>query len=80
MNDSQRTRGRLQFLLIAAMFFGPLLFAAWMYYGSDALQPQVWVVDEEDMTVHPQQVRLGEIEGDRIQVREGRWDGEHDCS
>lgn len=40
MSDSQRTRGRLQFLLIAAMFFGPLLFAAWMYYGSDALQPE----------------------------------------
>ena len=40
MNDSQRTRGRLQFLLIAALFFGPLLFAAWMYYGNDALQPE----------------------------------------
>ncbi len=40
MSDSQRTRGRLQFLLIAAMFFGPLLFAAWMYYGNDALQPE----------------------------------------
>jgi hypothetical protein len=40
VSDSQRTRGRLQFLLIAAMFFGPLLFAAWMYYGSDALQPE----------------------------------------
>ncbi len=44
--------------------------------GSDALQPQVWVVDEEDMTVHPQQVRLGEIEGDRIQVLEGLVGGE----
>jgi hypothetical protein len=40
VNDSQRTRGRLQFLLIAALFFGPLLFAAWMYYGSDSLQPE----------------------------------------
>ena len=40
MNDSQRTRGRLQFLLIAAVFFGPLLFAAWMYYSGDALQPE----------------------------------------
>ena len=40
MSDSQRTRGRLQFLLIAAMFFGPLLFATWMYYGNDDLQPE----------------------------------------
>ena len=40
MTDSQRTRGRLQFLLIAALFFGPLLFAAWMYYSGDALQPE----------------------------------------
>ena len=40
MSDSQRTRGRLQFFLIAAMFFGPLLFAAWMYYSGDALQPE----------------------------------------
>lgn len=39
MNDRQRTRGRLQFLLIAAMFFVPLLFAAWLYYSGDALQP-----------------------------------------
>ena len=40
MSDSQRTKGRLQFLLIAALFFGPLLFAAWMYYSGDALQPE----------------------------------------
>ena len=39
MNDRQRTRGRLQFLLIAALFFGPLLVAAWLYYSGDALQP-----------------------------------------
>jgi hypothetical protein len=40
VSDSRRTRGRLQFLLIAALFFGPLLFAAWMYYSGDALQPE----------------------------------------
>jgi hypothetical protein len=40
VNDTQRTRGRLQFLLLAAMFFGPLLVAAWLYYGTDALQPE----------------------------------------
>ncbi len=27
-------------LLIAVVFFGPLLFAAWMYYSGDALRPQ----------------------------------------
>lgn len=40
MSDSQRTKGRLQFLLIAALFFGPLLVATWLYYGGDALQPE----------------------------------------
>lgn len=40
MNDRQRTRGRLQFLLIAAVFFGPLLLAAWLYYSGDDLQPE----------------------------------------
>jgi hypothetical protein len=40
VNNTQRTRGRLQFLLIAALFFGPLLFAAWMYYSGDTLQPE----------------------------------------
>ena len=32
--------GRVQFLLIAAVFFGPLLFATWLYYGGDILQPK----------------------------------------
>ena len=40
MTDSQRKKGRLQFLIIAALFFGPLLVAAWLYYGGEALQPQ----------------------------------------
>ena len=40
MSDPKRTKGRLQFLLIAAIFFGPLLFAAWLYYSGDALQPE----------------------------------------
>ena len=40
MSNPQRTKGRLQFLLIAAIFFGPLLFAAWLYYSGDALQPE----------------------------------------
>ena len=34
MSDERRKSGRLQFLLIAVVFFGPLLGAAWLYYGS----------------------------------------------
>jgi len=34
-----RGRGRVQFLLIAAVFFGPLLFAFWLYYSGESLQP-----------------------------------------
>lgn len=33
-------RGRVQFLLIAAVFLGPLVVAAWLYYGGEALQPE----------------------------------------
>jgi hypothetical protein len=40
VSNPQRTKGRLQFLLIAAIFFGPLLFAAWLYYSGDGLQPE----------------------------------------
>jgi len=40
VSDPQRTKGRMQFLLIAALFFGPLLFAGWLYYSGDALQPE----------------------------------------
>ena len=38
MSDERAKRGRIQFLLIAAVFLGPLLIAAWMYY-SGALNP-----------------------------------------
>lgn len=31
--------GRLQLTLIAAVFFGPLLFAAWLYFQGDLIQP-----------------------------------------
>jgi hypothetical protein len=31
--------GRLQLSLIAAVFFGPLLFAAWLYFQGDLIQP-----------------------------------------
>lgn len=39
-NDRKRGTGRVQFLLIATVFFGPLLFATWLYYGGEALQPK----------------------------------------
>lgn len=39
MTDDRHKSGRLQLLLIAAVFFGPLLGAAWLYYQGDALQP-----------------------------------------
>ena len=31
--DAARRRGRLQFLALAVIFFGPVLLAFWMYYG-----------------------------------------------
>ena len=37
---SNNGSGRRQFLLIAAVFFGPLVAAAWLYYGGESLQPE----------------------------------------
>jgi hypothetical protein len=34
-----RQKARLQLVLIAAVFLGPLLLAAWLYYQGDPLQP-----------------------------------------
>ena len=39
MSETKASRGRVQLLLIAVVFFGPLLFAAWLYYQGGALQP-----------------------------------------
>ena len=40
MNEpGQRRSGRLQFLLIAAVFIGPLLVAAWLYFQGGSMQP-----------------------------------------
>ena len=39
MNETKKGRGRVQFLLIAAIFLGPLALAAWMYF-SGALTPE----------------------------------------
>jgi hypothetical protein len=35
-----RLRGRLQLVLVAAAFLGPLLVAAWLYYRGTPLQPE----------------------------------------
>lgn len=40
MNKPPRKSGRLQLLLMAAVFFGPLLVAAWLYYGDGSMQPE----------------------------------------
>jgi len=40
MTAQGRVRGRLQLLLIAVVFFGPLLGAAWLYYRGGDLQPE----------------------------------------
>ena len=40
MNDNRRGRGRLQFLLIAAVFLGPLAIAAWLYFSGTTLVPE----------------------------------------
>ena len=39
-NDTSKPRGQLQLLLIAAIFLGPLLLAAWLYYDGQSLQPE----------------------------------------
>lgn len=39
MNETTKRRGRVQLLLIAAVFLGPLLLAAWMYFAGAGLQP-----------------------------------------
>jgi hypothetical protein len=40
MNDKTKRRGRIQFLLIAAIFLGPLAIAAWMYFTGSTLIPE----------------------------------------
>ena len=39
MSETKQRRGRVQFLLIAAIFLGPLVLAAWMYFAG-ALAPE----------------------------------------
>ena len=40
MTESQKPRGQYQLVLLAAIFFGPLLVAALLYFKGDDLQPE----------------------------------------
>ncbi|MDX1516629.1 MAG: hypothetical protein R3288_07310 [Woeseiaceae bacterium] len=40
MTERRDASGRLQLLLIAAVFLGPLALAAWLYYGGESMQPE----------------------------------------
>ncbi len=39
MTNNTRGKGRVQLLLIAAVFLGPLVVAAWMYFGGQGIAP-----------------------------------------
>ena len=38
--ESKKPSGRWQLLLLASVFFGPLIVAAWLYYGGSSMQPE----------------------------------------
>ena len=40
MNETKKTKGRVQFLLMAAVFLGPLALAAWLYFAGQDLTPE----------------------------------------
>ncbi len=40
MTREKDIKGRLQLVLIALVFFGPLILAAWMYFGGSGLRPE----------------------------------------
>lgn len=40
MTERKDPKGRLQLLMLAAIFFGPLIAATWMYFGGGELQPE----------------------------------------
>ncbi len=40
MTKKKGTAARLQLLLIALVFLGPLMLATWLYFGGSALQPE----------------------------------------
>jgi hypothetical protein len=40
VTGASRAAGRLQLVLVAAVFIGPLLLAGWLYYRGTAIQPE----------------------------------------
>lgn len=40
MTRQKDIKGRLQLTLIALVFFGPLILAAWLYFGGEGLRPE----------------------------------------
>jgi hypothetical protein len=40
MTNRKDPKGQLQLLILAAIFFGPLIAATWMYFGGGELQPE----------------------------------------
>ncbi len=39
MSNTSKTRGRLMLITLAVIFLGPVIFATWLYFGGDSLQP-----------------------------------------
>ena len=40
MTETRQGKGRVQLLLIAAVFLGPLALAAWLYFAGQGLTPE----------------------------------------
>ncbi len=40
MSGRKDTKGRLQLIMLAAIFFGPLIAATWLYFSGEDLQPE----------------------------------------
>ena len=72
MTDTQQRKGRVQFLLIAAIFLGPLAIAAWMYFSQSSLIPEGRT---NHGTLLQPIVRLADALPDSglLDVGEGRW-------
>jgi len=84
-DSGTRSKGRSQLLLVAAVFLGPLLAAAWLYYGSSLrpaggsnagtlLEPVVNVADEV-----PDSTLLDRVPGRWVLLYAGSGACEQDC-
>jgi hypothetical protein len=72
MDDSRKRGGRLQLILIAALFLGPLLVAAWLYLDGESLRPEGRA---NHGTLLEPIVNLDEaLPGSKLpELRDGRW-------